>query len=140
MHKVNVSHNLLNVISVDGQLLNNAVLRAYIPCGTSATYPWVLGVAMPGLIPEEALKKVEVVMSDSESALTNVIDSLTCDGDVLCNALSLRCCWHMLEKNLADRFGGFGHDSWQSRAIKNLYLFLFTNFLVTALSEKPLIK
>ncbi len=133
MHKVNVSHNFLNVISVDGQLLNNAVLRAYIPCGTSAIYPWFFGVAMPGLIPEEALKKVEVVMSDSESALTNVIDSLTCDRDVLCNALSMRCCWHMLGKKLADRFGGFGHDSWQSRAIKHLYLFLFTNFLVTVL-------
>jgi hypothetical protein len=121
MHKANKSHNLLNVVSVDGNLLNNPLLRAYIPCGTSAIYRWVLGVAMPSMVPTASLLQTEVVMSDSESALTNVIDSLTCVGDILCNAVSMRCCWHMLDKNLADRFGVYGPDSWQARAIKNLY-------------------
>ena len=121
MHKANISHNLLNVISIDGQLLNNALLRAYIPCGTSAVYRWVLGTALPSMVPPQILQRVETLMSDSESALTKVIDSLTAPGDIMPNAKTMRCCWHMFDKNLADTFGFFGKDTWQSRALKSLY-------------------
>ena len=119
MHKANVSHNLLNVVSIDGALLNNALMRAYIPCGTKAMYRWVLGTALPSLVPKAALQKTQVVMSDSDTVMTPVIDALctqvpvlrcfeTCvvtllQGDILPNAITLRCVWHMVEKNLYDR-------------------------------------
>ena len=121
MHKCNQSHNLLNVLSIDGALLNNAVMRAYIPNGTKAMYRWALGTALPSLVPKAALRKVQAIMSDSDPAMAPVIDSLTASDDIMPNAYTMRCMWHMLDKNLADRFGGCGSHSWQSRTLALLY-------------------
>jgi hypothetical protein len=73
------------------------------------------------MVPAQSLQRVAALMSDSESALTKVIDSLTAPGDIMPNAKTMRCCWHMFDKNLADTFGFFGKDTWQSRALKSLY-------------------
>ena len=72
----------------------------FLPSESQWTFEWIVRNVLPHLHNERTLDKVQVLLTDQDGQLNDVISANTGSGTVLPNAKHRLCAWHKLDRNL----------------------------------------
>ena len=75
----------------------------FMPSEANWTFQWVVTNVIPHLHNRETLEKVQLVLTDQDGQLNDVITQNTGPGTVLPNAKHRLCAWHKLDRNLTNK-------------------------------------
>ena len=75
----------------------------FLPSEAHWTFEWVVTNVIPHLHNRETLEKVQIVLTDQDGQLNDVVTKNTGPGSVFPNAKHRLCAWHKLDRNLTNK-------------------------------------
>jgi hypothetical protein len=98
-------------VGIDGNNNNCVLFRAWIPNNTQDSYVWLFNTALKLLFKPDFLQRIRVVMSDNCHTMGPVLEDACSTGEVLPNASSFICVYH-IERNFHADFGVSSRGRW----------------------------
>ena len=88
---------------LDSRNMAYTFTSVFMPSEANWTFYWVVSRVMRNLHNKETLAKVQVIVTDQDGELNDVIGSNIGPGKVFPNAVHRLCAWHKLDRNLTNK-------------------------------------